>query len=447
MLNKRGGAFDPFDEKRLMAFSAQAAIALENSKLFEDVLNARNYNESILKSMSNGVITLDRYQRVAKVNDAISRILNWEPDKVAGRTLNEVFDAGNEWIFDSLEKVISSGATEVSMDTEIHLGNGAKVSANTSIVPLIDINDEPIGYMIVIEDITKEKRIKTTMARYMTKDLVDRLLEQGNEALGGQSQIATVLFSDIRDFTTISENLGPRETVSMLNEYFTDMIDVIFSHNGVLDKYIGDAIMALFGTPFPADMDADNAVLVANEMIRKLDNFNRERRERGQLAINIGIGISTGEVIAGNIGSPKRMDYTVIGDTVNLAARLESATKFYGVKILLSEFTAGALKKGNAIRQIDRIRVKGRRHPVSIYESLEHYGDDSAARLGAFAAFEQGLTRYFDRNWKGAATDFEDALVQYPVDGPSRVYLERCRVYQHTPPQHDWDGVWSMPGK
>jgi len=447
VLNKRGGAFDAFDEKRLMAFSAQAAIALENARLFEDVLNARNYNESILKSMSNGVITLDRRQCVAKVNDAVLRLLKWDPEKVTGRALRELFGERNKWIFDGLQKVISSGTTEVSMDTEICLEDGALISANTSIVPLIDIYDQPIGYMIVIEDITKEKRVKTTMARYMTKDLVDRLLEQGDDALGGQSQVATVLFSDIRDFTSISENLGPKETVSMLNEYFTDMIDVIFSRHGVLDKYIGDAIMALFGTPFPADLDADNAVLVANEMVRELDRFNQERRRRGQATISIGIGISTGEVIAGNIGSPKRMDYTVIGDTVNLAARLESATKYYGVKILLSEFTARALRHDHAIRQIDRIRVKGKKHPVSVYESLEHYDDGPASRSDAFSAFGHGLARYFDRDWKSAETSFAEALAQYPDDVPSRVYLERCRLYQKAPPEHDWDGVWTMQGK
>ena len=448
VLNKRGGPFKAVDERRLKAFTAQVAIALENAQLFEDVSNERNYNESILRSLSNGVITLNTDLTVAKANAAVVAVLGWEVEAVVGRPLRELIPpATNAWVFESLDKVVASGEVDVIVDAELNLVDGQTVSVNGTAVPLLHIKDGAIGYMLVLEDITTEKRVRSTMARYMTKEVADRLLESGEDALGGQSQIASVLFSDIRQFTTISEQLGARETVSMLNEYFTDMIEVIFSHKGILDKYIGDAIMALFGAPFPSEDDADNAVLVANEMMRVLRRFNEKRRQQGKAALDIGIGISTGEVVAGNIGSPKRMDYTVIGDTVNLAARLESATKYYGVKILFSEFTAGSLKKQWKYRELDRIRVKGKHEPVVVYESLDHYNGGFPQLAKSLNAFDRGLHHYLASSWRKAADDFEAAVQIRPEDGPSKLYLERCRHYFENPPAADWDGVWTMQSK
>ncbi|MFH1724509.1 MAG: GAF domain-containing protein [Elusimicrobiota bacterium] len=448
-LNRRGGPFGPADEKRLKAFTAQAAIALENAQLFEDVTNERNYNESILKSLSNGVITLDVERALIKVNDAALKILKWRREDVVGRSAAEVFsDESNHWVLESFEKVVKSGKVDITMDAEVKLAGGERVSANLTVVPLIDINDEAIGYMLIIEDVTSEKRMKSTMARYMTKEIADRLMEGGEEALGGNAQVASVLFSDIRSFTTISEELGARKTVSMLNDYFTDMIDVIFHHNGILDKYIGDAIMAIFGAPFQTENDADNAVGAANEMIRALRKLNALRALKDYQEIKIGVGVSTGELVAGNIGSPKRMDYTVIGDTVNLAARLEGATKYYGVQVLLSEFTIESLKAATPCRELDLIRVKGKTKPVSVFEALGHHSADSFPRMTqTLAAFERGLKHYRRRDWRQAFSGFQAALDANPNDGPSRLYLERCRHYRESPPDASWDGVWVMKTK
>jgi adenylate cyclase len=449
VLNKRGGPFRRVDEQRLRAFSAQAAIALENAQLFEDVLNERNYNESILRSLTNGVITLDAGCNVIKANDAVLRILRWRRDEVVGRPLESIFTTpSNSWILDSLARVARTGEAELAMDAQLDLPGTAPAAVNVNIVPLIDVGDRAIGYMLVLEDITTEKRVKGTMARYMTKEVADRLLEGGDDLLGGQSQEATVLFSDIRGFTTISEQLGPRETVSMLNEYFTDMIEVIFSHRGILDKYIGDAIMALFGAPFPRDDDADNALFVADEMMRVLRRFNGKRRSEGKVTLDIGIGISTGELVAGNIGSPKRMDYTVIGDTVNLASRLESATKHYGVKVLYSEFTAEALQGEVFSREVDLIRVKGKSDPVVVYESLGHHDARSFPNMKrTLHAYRRGMKLYCDADWKRAAGAFREALGHNPDDALSRLYLDRCRHYEEIPPPPDWDGVWTMHTK
>ena len=446
VLNKVGGPFGAVDERRLKAFSAQLAIALENAQLFEDVLNARNYNESILKSLSNGVITLNVDRVVIKANEAVQKILGQPEQDLVGRTAVEIF-ADNPWVVESLDKVAQTGDVEIAVDAELRLCGDDVASTNMVIVPLIDIGEQPIGFMLVLEDITTEKRVKSTMARYMTKEVADRLLETGEEALGGQSQIATVLFSDIRSFTTISEELGPRETVSMLNDYFTDMIEVIFSHRGILDKYIGDAIMALFGAPFPSAEDADNAITVANEMVRVLRHFNDKRRDAGKLSLDIGIGISTGELVAGNIGSPKRMDYTVIGDTVNLAARLEGATKYYGVKVLFSEFTAESLREDTSYREMGRVRVKGQNRPVVVYESLDHYNGSFRNLPATVRAFDRGMKHYLNRDWHKSANAFDEALGYNPHDRPSGLYLQRCRQYVETPPPDDWDGVWTMQSK
>ena len=231
--------------------------------------------------------------------------------------------------------------------------------------------------MLIIEDITTEKRVKTTMARYMSKEVADQLLEAGEAELRGKNQRVSILFSDIRNFTTTSEVLGARETVSMLNEYFTDMVDVIFKYGGILDKYIGDAIMALFGVPFNKAGDADNAIRVANEMILALGQLNERRKLQRKAMIDIRIGISTGEVIAGTIGSPRRLEYTVIGDSVNLASRLESANKFYNTRVLVSEDTVRDLGVPVAVREIDLIRVKGRDQPVAVFEPLDYHTPDS----------------------------------------------------------------------
>jgi len=450
VLNKRGGPFGRTEEIRLRAFTAQVAIALENAQLFEDVLNAKNYNESILRSLSNGVITLDTSLDINTVNDAALRILGWKIDEVVQQPFHDLCQVeGNAWIGEAIEKVSASGEIDISMDAEIKKQAGDPISANVSVVPLIDIKEKPIGTMLIIEDITSEKRVKSTMARYMTKEVADRLLESGEDALGGADQEATVLFSDIRSFTSFSEQMGARETVSMLNEYFTDMVDVIFKHHGILDKYIGDAIMALFGAPFPGPMDAHNAVSSANEMISVLTELNRQRGIKGKAEIRIGIGISSGDLIAGNIGSPKRMDYTVIGDTVNFAARLESATKYYGASVLFSEYTLNQLDPDqHRSREVDLIRVKGKQRPVAIYEALDHYTEEQFPRVDSLVeTFDEGLRLYREGAWAQAIAAFKEVLALRATDGPAQMYLARCQHYQQQPPADDWGGVWTMTTK
>ena len=447
VLNKHTGPFNAADEKRLRAFSSQAAIALENAQLFEDVLNERNYSESILKSPSNGVITLDSRCRIIKVNDAAQRILKTTEAELLERPADEIFTGDNVWVIEGIDRVRKSNESDIAIDTELKFGD-EEVSVNSTIVSLINIQDEPLGFMLVFEDISAEKRVKGTMARYMSKDVVDKLLESGESALGGTAQEVSILFSDIRSFTTISERIGARETVSMLNGYFSEMVDIIFDNHGILDKYIGDAIMSIFGAPFTTEEDADNAIYVGNEMLVALRSFNAQRESEGKESINIGIGINTGEVVAGNIGSPKRMDYTVIGDGVNLAARLEGARKHYKTRLLYSEFTHARLKHEPVCREVDLIRVKGKTEPVSVYEALGYHNDTTFPNLEhTLSGFKRGLAQYCQRDWRGAIMCFQEALSFNSNDGPSQLYLERALYYQDNPPGDEWDGVWTLTEK
>ncbi len=448
VLNKTGGGFDDTDASRLQAFGSQVAVALQNAQLFEDVLNARNYNESILKSLSNGVVTLDADNRIIKVNAAAARTFGWEDSAPINATAADVFNDGNQWIMASIDKIAATGAPDVIVDAEAHLEGDRTAPVNMTAVPLIDVAEQTIGCMLVFEDISREKRIKGAMSRYMSRQLVDELVEAGEAALGGKAQECAVLFSDIRRFTTISEQLGARGTVSVLNDYFTDMVEVVFRHNGVLDKFIGDSIMAVFGTPRASEIDADSALLVANDMLMTLRDFNERHRAAGHPHIDIGVGIAMGEVISGNIGSLRRMDYTVIGDSVNLAARLEGANKYYKTSILLGERVVNALTRPALLREVDLMRVKGQDRALKIYEALDHHNDatfpNMAATLEAYAA---GLNAYRQRDWRAAIGAFEAALGENPDDGPSALYKERCEIYRETPPGDDWDGVWTMLSK
>jgi adenylate cyclase len=207
-------------------------------------------------------------------------------------------------------------------------------------------------------------------------------------------------------------------------------------------------IMAVFGSVLQNTEDVDNAVNVGNRMMAGLRLLNDRLTARGREPIKIGVGISTGEVVAGNIGSPKRLEYTVIGNRVNIAHRLEDANKFYGTSVLICNQTYERMKDRSEVREIDLIRVRGMEEPVAIYEAIGHHTEDSFPRRSvAVEAFRDGLSKYRRREWKHASRCFQNALAANPNDGPSRVYLERCDIFRSTPPAPGWDGVWSVQSK
>ena len=447
VLNKHGGPFTGEDESRLRAFTAQIAIALENAKLFADVQNMKNYNEAMLESMSNGVMTLDENEKIITCNAAGMRILRGQPGQILQRTAGEFFGGENQWVMEKLKRVVETATLEVAMDAELVV-QGDKVSANVTVLPLHNAEKKRIGSMLLLEDISNEKRLKSTMSRYMDPGIADRLVASGTEVLGGQSVMATVLFSDVRSFTTITEQLGAQGTVALLNEYFTLMVDCVQREDGMLDKFIGDAMMAAFGIPVAHDDDADRAVRAAIAMMRELKAWNAQRASEGKTQIDIGIGLNTDTVVSGNIGSKKRMDYTIIGDGVNLAARLESACKQYGSHILVSEFTYKKLRSTYRARELDLVVVKGKTQPVAIYEILDYHSDDSYPQLmDALGHFRDGLAKYRQRKWTDAVARFTEVLSINPADKAAKGYMERCGYFADNPPGEDWNGVWVMENK
>jgi len=447
VLNKKGGSFNQEDEARLKAFTAQVSVALENAKLFDDVQNMKNYAESMLESMSNAVVTLNEDGVIQTCNAAGAKILKTPIQEILKKKAAEFFTGKNAWVEEKIRLVASTGEPSLMMDAEMEWG-GEKTSANVTVLPLISVKGKSLGSLVMIEDISDEKRMKGTMARYMDPAIADQLMATGKEVLGGNMSEASILFSDVRSFTTLTESLGAQGTVGLLNEYFTLMVDCLQKEGGMLDKFIGDAMMAIFGLPLPREDDADRAVRAGIGMLVELERFNTARKERGMMAIDMGLGINTDEIVSGNIGSPKRMNYTVIGDGVNLAARLETACKQYGAKMLVSDATVKKLKGTYRMREADRVVVKGKTEPVVIFECLDYHTEASFPNpMEVINHFKDGLAKYRRQDWEKAKGAFQEALKAHRGDKLSKIYMERCDYFQKNPPEKEWDGVWVMKEK
>jgi adenylate cyclase len=443
VVNKRRGAFDAVDEGHLRSLAAQMGVTLDYTGLFDQVLRMKSHNESMLRSLTNGVLTIDMRGEVTFVNRAALDILRRSEDELLGMPIMKVFGAMNAWILEAIDEVANGLAEKSLPNNEFYIESlGEWVSANTSLLPLLDSQRRSLGFMLVIESLEREREWRRTMSRYLSNEIIDQLMQESGGTLGGTAQPATTLFSDIRGFTALAEQLGAAGTVSMLNEYFSYMEDVLTNRSGIIDKYVGDAVMAVFGLPHAGDNDAQNAVSAACEMLQVLALLNRRRAEAsGAEPIRIGVGLATGTVIAGNIGSPKRMDFTVIGDAVNLASRIESMTKQYGADILICEHTRSRLTSTTRLRRVDVVRVRGQTRPTSLFEVLDHRADDwSAAYDEAIAAYEAGLAAYIDGNWGEAQARFQASLSLRPDDKAARLMIDRCRRYGRAPPA-DWDGV------
>ena len=288
------------------------------------------------------------------------------------------------------------------------------------------------------------RRVRRAFEFYLHPAVVKRVAEQPDQLqLGGAATELSILFSDIRGFTTIAERLPDEELTTLLNEYLTAMTEVVFENNGTVDKYIGDAIMAFFGAPIEDTAHPLQACRTAIRMSQRLEELRKRWRQRGLPAVNIGIGINTDTVRLGNFGSDLRFDYTVIGDGVNLAARLEGANKQYGSESLISESTWQQVRDELVTRELDLIQVKGRQQPTRIFELLAERPEGDALAENILR-FEQALAMYRDQ-------EFEQALAEFTAlgdtDQPTRMYISRCQSLIETPPPKNWDGVYVMTGK
>jgi class 3 adenylate cyclase/HAMP domain-containing protein len=289
----------------------------------------------------------------------------------------------------------------------------------------------------------KEQRIRQIFQKYVPKDLIDKFFASPESMLVGDNRDLSILFSDIRGFTTISEGMKPDELVNSLNRYFSGQVDVIMNRNGIIDKYIGDAIMAFWGAPIKHEDDAVQSVLAALDMINGLKAFNEKQRELGKPEFHIGIGINYGVVTVGNIGSERKMDYTVIGDSVNLASRMEGLTKMYHEELLISESLYGEIcphlqTLQLSVRLLDTVAVKGKTKGVKIF-TIKQYMDDNEKQ--AWAVHNQGMKFYYHRSFTDAAVCFRDTLALLPDDFNAKNLLARAQAYAKNPPPENWDGV------
>ena len=510
LINKRQGSFNSSDEEFMRAFNIQAGIALENAQLFEKVLVEKQYQKDILQSLSDAVISTDMDGRVVTINDAALELLGCpEAIEDSDRTLREAWEQQliNRYVWDiipieklqfRLEDSLETGAKHYVPEQTLkvaapmkstlaasahppstqetllllpdlenpnqfwpwgHTNDTAPLSRrevqllersiNLTVNPLTNPEGGVRGGLLVLEDISQEKRMKTTLYRYMTPGVAERVMALGEDMLmRGERREVTVLFSDIRGYTTLTENLEAGKVVEMLNAYFETMVEAVFTFEGTLDKFIGDAIMAVYGAPLPLTNHAWAAVQSALDMRRRLVTFNQERIMQNQPEVRIGIGISSGEVVSGNIGSQRKMEYTVIGDGVNLSSRLEGVTKQYGCDIVLSEHTYELCGDKIWVRELDKTRVKGKTQPVSIFELIGFKQTALDQPLQDFLElYQQGREAYTHMQFEKALQIFEQAADLRPGDRAVTIHLNRTRAYLENPPPVDWDGVHTMTTK
>ncbi len=292
---------------------------------------------------------------------------------------------------------------------------------------------------------TSEERIRHIFQKYVPGEVIDEVLKtKGEQLLIGKKQVATILFSDIRSFTSIAEKMSAEELVTALNTYFNIMVSIIIEHKGIIDKFIGDAIMALFGAPVQYEDDPQQAILTGLSMIEALKTFNKNQVRVGKPVFKIGVGLNTGQVVVGNIGSTQKLEYTCIGDTVNLASRLEGLTKVYGVPIIISEFTLSESRNNIKTRELDAVRVKGKIQPVKIYEP---YKDVTNKTDDGYSIFNEAINLYRSRNFNKAIELFNQCNSIMGNDIPSSLYIDRCKDLIQHPPSEDWDGVYTAKTK
>ncbi|MFZ3048067.1 MAG: adenylate/guanylate cyclase domain-containing protein [Desulfatirhabdiaceae bacterium] len=317
------------------------------------------------------------------------------------------------------------------------------------VYPLLNLTVIYLGTSIheyLIEE-REKRRIRQTFSLYVHETVVDEMLKHPDMLrLGGEKKELTVLFSDIRGFTSLSEKLPPESLVTQLNEYLTQMSQVVFDNYGTLDKYIGDAVMAIFGAPLPQKDHSEKASATALDMIERLKTLQNKWRQEGKPILEIGVGVNTGPMIVGNMGSERRFDYTVLGDNVNLASRLEGLTKMYGVSIIVSESTWNAAQSNFFGREIDRVRVKGKLQPVGIYQVMARKSD-GMFNPKPLETWNAAIQTYRNQDWAMAITLFDKVKQDWPDDPPSQLYQSRCQECLLCSPGPTWDCVTTLDHK
>ena len=305
-----------------------------------------------------------------------------------------------------------------------------------------------INLRFYLRERSQKTLIRDAFGQYLSPKVVNILVKDPSRlSLGGEKREMTAFFSDVAGFSTISEQLTPEELVALLNEFLTAMCDIIAEYEGTVDKFEGDAIIGFWGAPLTQLDHAKRACLAVIDMQQYMVGYRKRLQEEGRPVLHVRMGLNTGDMLVGNMGSAQRMDYTMMGDAVNLAARLEGANKFYGTYTMISESTYRAVADHVEVRELDLVRVVGRREPVRVYELLARKGELDPSTGERVAHYDAGLAAYRQQDFPAALACFEQALAIDPEDGPARTYRERCRAFLIDPPPADWDGVHQLTDK
>ena len=294
----------------------------------------------------------------------------------------------------------------------------------------------------------QKKFIREAFSKYLAPEVVNQLISSPNKlVLGGERREITAFFSDVQGFTSISEKLAPEELVELLNEFLTEITDIIMKHEGGVDKFEGDAVISFFGAPLDLENHAEAACLACVDIQERMKELRAQWRNQGKPELKVRIGLFSGPAVVGNMGSRNRMDYTMMGDTVNTAARLEGVNKKYGTYTMIGDTTYQAAANSIAARKLDAVKVIGKDKPIIIYEVLGRAGEISRALADTVDCYAKGLDEYTRQNWSKAIAFFQMALDLTPDDGPSLAMIKRCKTYMENPPPDNWDGSFKMDTK
>lgn len=466
------GPFPQSDERLLAGLFSMIGVAMENSTLYSRTAQVQNHLKGVLSNISELVITFDLDGKLVSINRKngaglfgaelsymkSTSLENWVKDEILQKDLLQALKSKtrqNETIR-RVEYNLNGRIVNYTVSKLMGLAVRRDSIGEVMVVARESLDaqrsgrykQEQVGIILTIDDKTHEEKLRHTLNQYMAPEVVEHLLQEGQGSfklqLGGIKQKVTILFADIRGYTSYAETVMAKEVFSTLNEYFDLMVNCVTKHGGIVDKFIGDAFMSVFGVPSVGKDDAICACRAALEMKSVLEGYNQKRKKQGRTPIDIGIGIATGEVFCGNIGAENRFEYTVIGDAVNVAARLESMTKEYGTMILLGDSTESetGVRDQMCIREIDRIRVAGKDSSTGIFELTETI-ESGENKESKYSLFHSGMKHYRNKNFEKAMLDFDKA-VQTSGDGPSQVFLERCQYLLKTPPPESWDGIFEQ---
>ncbi len=448
-------SFDRTDQEDLKAFNIQAGIALQNAILFARVREQEQRQLDILESLSEGVISTDKDGRIVAANERAKELLGLSlQENLEGKLLPEVVQIkeqeGNfyQWFQAALNATEEKNRQQYYPEQTLIAADGQQRSVNLSINTRVNPNNanEVSGVLVVFEEISDIQRLKSMGYRYMSQDLVEQLLQSDDPKLGGDRREISVLFSDIQSFTALTKSMEPEEIVGLINEYFEFMGEAVIKYKGTLDKYIGDAMMVTFGAALPLPEHASMAVQTAIEMRHQLVEFNSRRVAARKPEIKIRIGINSDTVITGYMGSSRYGQFTAIGDGVNFASRLETASKQYGCDIVISENTFRPCANLIWYRELDTIHVKRKTEPIKIYELVGlRSAPISEQKQEIIARYHQGREYYLNRQFRKAWIEFATIVEEIdPDDKAAILQMDRSLHFMKNPPPDDWDGVWTL---